>query len=144
MDLPDTNVWLALLLSNHPARTAARNWFTARSGAGSVLFCRFTMLSTLRLLTTEQVMHPYQLSAMTNDDAWNLISSLFADNRVQLAPEPRDLDATWKSFACRATASPKVWMDAYLAAFAVRSGHRLVTSDRAFVQYKGLDLFLLT
>lgn len=36
-------------------------------------------------------------------------------------------------------ASPKVVMDAYLAAFAVAGGYRLVTLDRAFVQFKGLE-----
>jgi predicted nucleic acid-binding protein len=45
--------------------------------------------------------------------------------------------------AGHAKPSPKLWMDAYLAAFALQSGHRLVTTDRDFRQFKGLDLFLL-
>jgi predicted nucleic acid-binding protein len=34
-------------------------------------------------------------------------------------------------------------MDAYLAAFARAGGHRLVTTDRAFRQFSGVDLVLL-
>ena len=43
------------------------------------------------------------------------------------------------------TASPKVWMDAYLAAFAIAGRLRLVTLDRDFKSYvsHGLDLSLL-
>jgi len=35
-------------------------------------------------------------------------------------------------------------MDAYLAAFALSGAHQLVTTDRAFKQFKGLDLLVLT
>ena len=44
------------------------------------------------------------------------------------------------------TPSPKHWMDAYLAAFAMRGGQRLVTFDRAYRQFEtaGLDLLLLS
>ena len=49
----------------------------------------------------------------------------------------------WYSLATQKMASPKVWMDAYLAAFAIASGYRLVTIDLAFQQYGDLDLILL-
>jgi predicted nucleic acid-binding protein len=35
-------------------------------------------------------------------------------------------------------------MDAYLAAFALVGGYQLVTSDKAFKQFKELDLLVLT
>jgi predicted nucleic acid-binding protein len=34
-------------------------------------------------------------------------------------------------------------MDAYLAAFALTGGYRMVTTDAAFKQFRGLDLRLL-
>jgi predicted nucleic acid-binding protein len=34
-------------------------------------------------------------------------------------------------------------MDAYLAAFAVRAGCRMVTTDTAFRQFQGLDVLVL-
>ena len=43
-------------------------------------------------------------------------------------------------------ASPKVWMDAYLAAFAIRAGLPFATLDADFRRFEaaGLDLHLLT
>ena len=44
----------------------------------------------------------------------------------------------------RRRASPKLWMDAYLAAFAIAGDCQLVTTDKAFKQFKGLNLLLLS
>lgn len=52
-------------------------------------------------------------------------------------------DPLWKELALRETASPKLWMDAYLAAFAIAGRFRMVTTDAAFRQFRGLDLLLL-
>ncbi len=59
------------------------------------------------------------------------------------AEEPAGLEVRWKQFALRVTASPKIWMDAYLAGFARAGGFRMVTTDAAFEQFTGLDLELL-
>ena len=53
------------------------------------------------------------------------------------------MDLLWKDLAARGTASPKLWMDAYLAAFALAGEYRLVTTDAAYRQFKGLDLLVL-
>jgi predicted nucleic acid-binding protein len=53
------------------------------------------------------------------------------------------LERRWQQFAVRDAASPKLWMDAYLTAFAQAGGYRLVTTDAAFKQFAGLDLVLL-
>ena len=60
--------------------------------------------------------------------------------------EPPGVFAQWRSLAGLNTASPKVWMDAYLAAFAMSAGLLLVTLDRDFNNFvpHGLDLDLLT
>ena len=55
----------------------------------------------------------------------------------------RMAEPTGERFADSIAASPKLWMDAYLAAFAVVGGFKLVTSDKAFKQFKGLNLQLL-
>ena len=51
----------------------------------------------------------------------------------------------WHQLANCGTATPKVWMDAYLAAFAIRGALHLVTLDRGFETYEpqGLRLSLL-
>ena len=49
--------------------------------------------------------------------------------------EPPALEAQWKRCGALPTASPKVWMDAYLAAFAISGGIELVTFDRDFSRF---------
>jgi uncharacterized protein len=39
--------------------------------------------------------------------------------------------------------SPRYWTDAYLAAFAISAGLRMVTFDRDFEKFEGLSLLLL-
>jgi uncharacterized protein len=65
------------------------------------------------------------------------------DVNAWMTEEPQGVEARWVQLAARPTASPRLWMDAYLAAFAQAAGCRLVTPDRAFRQFDGLDLTLL-
>jgi toxin-antitoxin system PIN domain toxin len=143
--LADTNFWLALSLSRHVFHSAARDWLAAQSSPASVLFCRSTQQSFLRLLTTEVTTRPYDIPPMTNAGAWKLYDGLISDRRIAWAAEPQadGLEKRWKDLAARGTASPKLWMDAYLAAFALAGGHQLVTTDKAFAQFKGLDAIVL-
>ncbi|MCX6937573.1 MAG: hypothetical protein NTU80_06690 [Verrucomicrobia bacterium] len=66
--------------------------------------------------------------------------------QVHYAEEPAGVEALWHDLARRETASPKLWMDAYLAAFALRQNTPLITLDQAFHQFEpqGLLLTLLT
>lgn len=144
MDLCDSNIWLALALSKHAHHVAAREWFEARDAPASILFCRATQQTFLRLMTNASVLGPYGNPPLTNRQAWMAFQALLADDRVAfVGNEPAGLEAHWSHFALRDTASPKVWMDAYLAAFALAGGHRFVTSDAGFRQFRGLDLELL-
>ena len=144
MELVDTNVWLALTISTHELHTAAMAWLAAQGGRGNVLVCRATQQSLLRLLTTDKVMKLYQLPAMTNAAAWEYYEKMRADPRVAWTAEPAGVEARWKSLTARPTASPKLWMDAYLAAFAMAGGHRLVTTDQVFAQFRDLHAVILT
>jgi uncharacterized protein len=142
--LCDSNVWLALALSKHVHHRAARDWLQTVEGRDSVLFCRATQQSFLRLLTNAAVLGPYGNPPLTNRLAWKAYETLLADDRIVLVTEePAGLDVRWKQLALRDTASPKLWMDAYLAAFAMAGGYGMVTTDGAFAQFKGLKLELL-
>jgi uncharacterized protein len=141
--LADSNIWLALALSKHPFHSAVRDWFARQKPPAAVLFCRFTQQSFLRLLTTAAVLTPYGIPPLTNQAAWATYEGFFADGRIAWVDEPRGLDRHWKRFAAGAKPSPKLWMDGYLAAFALAGGHRLVTTDKAFKQFKGLDVIVL-
>ena len=53
------------------------------------------------------------------------------------------VEETWKSLAIRDSNSPKLWMDASLAAFAMSAGCQMITTDKAFSQFKGFDLMVV-
>ncbi|WP_395738997.1 type II toxin-antitoxin system VapC family toxin [Prosthecobacter sp.] len=139
MTLPDTNIWLALALSKHTHHAAASAWLDEQEETGSIFFCRSTQQSLLRLLTTAGVMSVYGNSPLSNKDAWEVYESFIADDRIEFRQESSGLNAIWKKLAARRTSSPKLWMDSYLASFAVASGMQLITTDKAFTQFPGLD-----
>ena len=144
MVLCDSNVWLALVLSEHLHHGVVLEWFENVQTPRAVGFCRATQQSLLRLLTTAAVVRPYGNPPLTNWQAWGIYERLLADDRIVfLAEEPTRLEIRWKVLGSRDSASPKMWMDAYLAGFALAGGFGLVTTDAAFAQFPGLDLTLL-
>jgi predicted nucleic acid-binding protein len=62
---------------------------------------------------------------------------------VVFAPEPEGTEERLAEHCRLADAPPGFWTDAYLAAFARAGGLGLVTFDRDFRRYAGLDLTLL-
>lgn len=140
----DTNVWLSLALSRHVHHAAARDWLGQVDAPASILFCRVTQQSFLRLLTNAAVLAPYGNAPLTNREAWAAYESLAADDRIALqVEEPAETERLWIDFASRPTASPKLWMDAYLAAFAAAGGFQVVTTDTAFRQFTGVETLIL-
>lgn len=144
MTLVDTSVWVALIVDNHQFNAVTRAWLAEREQSATAAFCRATQQSLLRLLTTNSVFAAYGNPPMTNAQAWAAYHALVADERVSFAEEPAGVEAVWERLASRRSASPKLWMDAYLAAFAIAGGYQFVTTDRGFRQHEGLDLLVLT
>ena len=134
----DANVWLALLWSRHVHSEAARAWFE-QAEEQQFFFCRFTQLTVLRLLTTEQIMGS---DTKTMVEAWALWDRIWADSRIEFLPEPEGIEREFRSRSRLASRSPKVWADAYLLAFTLVAGLKLVTFDRA-LKVRGVDVVLL-
>jgi toxin-antitoxin system PIN domain toxin len=143
MWLADSNIWLALAVPKHRFNAVAKDWLNRLPGGDVVTFCRSTQQSFLRLLTTTGVLKPYQLPPASNVDAWRMYEELLEDDRFSCVPEPVEIERVWRQFSGRSTPSPKLWMDAYLAAFAVAGRMRLVTTDFGFRQFQGLDVYVL-
>jgi toxin-antitoxin system PIN domain toxin len=125
--LPDVNVWLALASPRHIHSPACSAWLDTIHQEGLV-FCRVTQMGLLRLLTNESVMGS---DVLASRDAWRVYQSILTDERIGFAPEPLVLEAQWKKLTSQKRPTPKVWTDAYLAAFAHSAEMRLVTLDRA-------------
>ena len=143
MKLPDVNIWLALTLSGHSFHERVRDWLDAQSATESIFFCRATQQSLMRLLTTRAVLLPYGIAPLTNEKAWAVGEAFLADERVGFAAEPTGVNQRWRSWAATSNTSPKLWMDAWLAAFAYQSGFQLVTLDKAFTQFQELDAMVI-
>jgi toxin-antitoxin system PIN domain toxin len=144
MKLLDVNIWLALVLSGHSHHRAARAWLDAEDNTASLCFCRATQQGLVRLLTTAEVLAGYGNPPLTNRQAWQVIDSFMEDERITFVAEPEGLEETWKLLAIRDTHSPKLWMDAYLAAFALCAGLQMITTDKDFSQFNGLNLRVLS
>ena len=69
---------------------------------------------------------------------------ILSDPRITFAGEPEGLDAYWRAYTQRRSFSPKVWSDAYLAAFARAASFEVVTFDKGFAQYKSLKCKILS
>ena len=141
----ETNVWIAAVFTSHPCHRSAQQALHETTPARPAVFCRSTHQSFLRLASTPALLKTYGAAAMTNHDALVALEALLALPQVCERKEHTGIVALWHRLAARNTASPKVWMDAYLAAFAISGGLRLVTLDHDFKSYKkqGLDLRLL-
>lgn len=143
MKLPDVNIWLALTLSGHSQHPVVRNWLDGQEALASIFFCRATQQGLVRLLTTAEVLAGYGIPPLTNREAWAVVESFMADERIAFANEPTGVEEAWKALALRDKNSPKFWVDSWLAAFALCSGFQMITTDRAFSQFKGLELLVV-
>lgn len=140
MLIPDVNVWLALTFDAHEHHPAAKSWFDAAAD-DSCHFCRTTQQGYLRVATNGKA---FGASALTLDGAWRAYDALASDPRVSFAGEPADVEARWRELTTGGTFSPKVWTDAYLAAFAAAGGLEVVTFDRGFARFAGVRRTILS
>jgi uncharacterized protein len=141
----DSSVWIASIFTTHPFHEQAQTALHDATPANPAVFCRSTQQSVLRLASTPALLKAYGADGLTNRDALVALDALMALPQVCEREEPPGTVALWHRLASRDTASPKVWMDAYLAAFAISSGLRFVTLDDDFKTYEaqGLDGVLL-
>ena len=142
-DLPDVNVWLALSAPSHPHHKAAQSYWQQKE-LPAVWFNRVTMLALLRLLCQPKVMGS---ATVTLPRAAAVYGHFMNMPEVGFLNEPtrcaqlltRMLDGTDGG-----TPVPRLLTDMYLAAFATAAGLRLVTFDRDFLRFKGLDVLRLS
>jgi toxin-antitoxin system PIN domain toxin len=138
--IADVNVFLPLLIGPHPAHGTASRWFNAQSD-GAVGWCLPVKLGVLRLLCNPRVMGADTLAPVSALDVWN---ALAGDPRLtEFSRVPPGHDAALRRLIANRSPSPNLWTDAWLAALAGCLSCELVTFDRGFRAFEGLDLGLL-
>lgn len=138
-DLPDVNVWLALLNTQHAHHQTARRYWE-QTAAHRIGFCRVTMLGLLRLSTNRAVMGgtPY-----TADQAWRAYQAVIDLPEVFFLQEPLGVEATMRRHTSGQRFGAADWTDVYLAAVAQRAGLRIVSFDKGFSRLQGIVLLAL-
>ena len=138
-DLPDINVWLALLNDQHAHHSAAKQYWE-ETAASRIAFCRITMLGLLRLSTNKVVMGgtPY-----TTAQAWAAYQAIVVLPEVTLVTEPTGIEVVMQKLSAAPSFRSADWTDVYLAAFAQLSGWRMVSFDTGFANYSDLRLLTL-
>jgi uncharacterized protein len=140
MYLLDVNVWLALAFDTHVHHTVAKNWFDGLP-TGRFFFCRMTQQGFLRLATDPRVLRS---DAVTLADAWKMYDAMHRDARITCCDEPVGTEILWRGYTQGDTFTPKVWNDAYLAAFARAGVYELITLDQGFTRYTNLKCTILS
>jgi hypothetical protein len=138
--LCDVNLLLALVTDRHALHGLAVLWVDSVP-VGEAVVCRVAQVGLLRLLNNPAVMREEVLDTA---GCWSLWQRLLEDERFRFAShEPVALDAAFERFTRGRTFSPRLWTDAYLAAYA-HAGHlKLVTFDQGFRRFPGLSCEVL-
>ena len=141
----DTSAWIAAVFTSHPFHQPAQKYLRQATPAEPAVFCRSTQQSFLRLASTPALLKAYGATGLTNRDALAALGALLALKQVCEREEPPGTSTLWHRLASHDSASPKTWMDAYLAAFAINGGLRMVTLDQDFKKFvpNGLKLTLI-
>jgi toxin-antitoxin system PIN domain toxin len=106
----------------------------------SMALCRVTQLALLQLLNNPAVMGD---DVCTGRVAWRILDQLMSDERFAFKAEPPAIEQQLRRYTADVRQSPKLWQDAYLAAFAYTAGFTLVTFDAGFRQFRGLRTIIL-
>lgn len=142
--LLDVNVWLALAFPAHPHHALAMAAYKRATPARPACFCRTTQQGFLRLATNPTFLRSCNITALTNQQAWAALAQLMTLPSVAYREEPAGLDPMWQRLGALPSMSTKVWMDAYLAAFATAGGLELMTLDQGFSRFAGVSVTILS
>jgi len=137
--LCDVNFLLALCYEGHVHHPQALAWLD-QQGDLEVTICRNSQLGLLRLLSNPAVMG---IDVCTQDQAWAIYDAVASDGRFEFSLEPQNLEIFLRKYSTSSQVSPKLWQDAYLAAFARAGNLRLVTFDQGYRRFNELQSVFL-
>lgn len=133
--LPDVDVLVASLRSDHPHHEAARTFLhRARRDGHSFAVPVEVLASSLRVLTLD-----IWIDAETSASARDLLHDWIAASDAEVVSHPSGSWRVLAEFARTLSLSPRAIPDALLAASAIASRRTIVTFDRGFARYPGLQ-----
>ena len=97
------------------------------------------MLGFMRLSTQARVLS----RTLTNPEAWAIYQRYLATPNLVFMAEPGNLEQNLLTLTKDTSLPNRYWTDAYLAAFALAANARLVSFDRDFSRFAGLDFLHL-
>jgi hypothetical protein len=115
-------------------------WLSENSSASGIAVCRVAQLGFCRILTNRVIMGE---GALSMKSAWGIAMRLQSDPRFTFLAEPSGLNHWIEELSVPRTTSGAAWTDLYLAAFAKAAKLRLVSFDKGFRKFPGLDFQLL-
>ena len=139
--LCDVSFLLPLCHGQHEHHLSARNHLEGVAASGELVVCRISQLGLLRLLSNPVVMGS---RACATEQAWQVYDTMMSDDRFSFRDEPVGLETKLRELTQGFPFAPKLWQDAYLAAFAITARLGLVTFDSGFQKYKGMNCVVLS
>jgi len=134
-DLPDLNVWLALACPDHTHHQHAVHYWE-RLAAHEVLFCTVTALGLVRLVCQPKLMGGAVRTAV---EASALLEAFCQQPGVTLAEPEHNGWEVFHQLLRDGEIPARLCTDAHLAALAIANGWRLVSFDRDFERFEGLE-----
>jgi toxin-antitoxin system PIN domain toxin len=134
IDLPDLNLWLALIDPDHEHHARARHYWEHEAHEG-IAFCRVTMLGLLRLLTNSRVMRG---EPFTPVQAWEAYHAFTALPEVCFIEDSLAAERQFELWSRLANFAAHRWTDAWIAALAFSCGARVVSFDSDFTSFPDL------
>jgi uncharacterized protein len=138
-DLPDINVWFALLQPNNDKHLRSQRYWRNETQS-RVAFCQITVYGLLRLLTNHSATYGAPLSIQ---EAWAEVQRLRGLPHVSYANETAAANHVLAEWINRSVFTPRMWTDAHLAALAKAHNYRFVTFDKDFKRFEGVKVLIL-
>lgn len=135
IDLPDLNVWLALMTPDHVHYSKALRYWEGQA-AEQIVFCTVTALGLLRLVMQPKVMGTAVRSVSGASD---LLQSLLEQPGVAMAKPENDGWSVFHQLMHANNLPSRLCTDTHLAALAISNDWRLVSFDQDFGRFSRLN-----
>lgn len=139
----DANIWVAATFPGHSHHGPAMDFLYERSYHDPAWLSSKTSIAWMRLVSTNAISSYYNSPEFSNKAALEILNGWLKQPEIQyMDKEPDGTFEKWKQLSSSPLPSPKIWMDAYIAAIAIEANLPLVTFDKGFQAYaaQGLQL----